>query len=63
VPPAWKVLVYATVVLVLFAVPAALWGGNVSDPALLVTLAVMFVTVAVGYRIGYSMLTVDEDDE
>ncbi|MFB6119628.1 MAG: hypothetical protein ABEJ68_00750 [Halobacteriaceae archaeon] len=61
-PPAWKVLTYATVVLVVFAVAATTWAKS-TDPA---TLGFLFVTlsltVGLGYYIGNNVL-VSEDEE
>jgi hypothetical protein len=62
VPPVWKVLAYATVVLVLFAVAASTWASSAEGPTLLFMFVSLFVTVAVGYYIGNTVLVGDRED-
>ena len=61
VPPAWKVLTYATVVLVAFAVAAKTWAKSADSATLAVTFLSLCVTVAVGYYIGNVVLVADEE--
>ena len=60
-PPAWKVLTYATVVLVVFAVAAETWAKSMDGTTLAFLFVSLSVTVGIGYYIGNNVLVTDED--
>jgi len=59
-PPAWKVLTYATVVLVVFAVAATTWAKSMDGATLALLFVSLTLTVGVGYYIGNNVLVSDE---